>query len=73
MYKRQDGKDGTITQTGALRWLSSRDGWVGAGQTLNAQLSVGVHALSLYAYNSDGQTGIATVNVTVLGLSLIHI
>ena len=62
-----DGKDGTITQTGALRWLSSRDGWVGAGQTLNAQLSVGVHALSLYAYNSDGQTGIATVNVTVLG------
>ncbi len=62
-----DGKDGTITQTGALRWLSSRDGWVGAGQTLNAQLSVGVHALSLYVYNTDAQIGIATVNLTVLG------
>ena len=51
-----------------LSWLSSIDGDLGTGRTLNVgeQLSVGTHTITFLATDSDGGTGTASVELQVV-------
>ncbi|MCL4487373.1 MAG: hypothetical protein M1570_04500 [Chloroflexi bacterium] len=61
----QDFEDGTLAGS-HLTWVSDRDGNLGTGHLVTAALlSVGVHHITLTATDSNGQTGSATVTITV--------
>src|SRR5438094_13075 len=49
----------------ALQWTSSRDGALGAGATVSAVLTEGVHTLTAAVTDSDGATSSAAVTLTV--------
>lgn len=61
-----DPEDGALSGP-ALAWSSSRDGALGTGSPLSvATLTAGTHTLSVVATDSGGNTGTATVSLTVL-------
>lgn len=61
-------------QDAALNWTSDRDGALGAGRRVNvAQLSTGVHVITLTARDSDGQTGRDSVTVLVPSAGAGHV
>ncbi|WP_086930688.1 thrombospondin type 3 repeat-containing protein [Agarilytica rhodophyticola] len=50
----------------AITWSSSIDGSLGTGQTLSvSSLSVGAHEISASAIDTDGATGVSTINLMV--------
>jgi hypothetical protein len=59
-----DLEDGILPDT-ALRWSSSRDGDLGTGSQVLANLSPGEHVIALMATDSDGNVTTATVPVFV--------
>jgi hypothetical protein len=59
-----DPEDGPLTGP-ALSWGSSRDGALGAGESLSVDLSAGAHTLTLTATDGDGLSASANVAVTV--------
>ncbi|MDH3296794.1 MAG: leishmanolysin [Gemmatimonadota bacterium] len=61
-----DAEDGTLTGA-ALVWTSSLDGAIGTGVSFNkADLSVGVHTITLTATDSEGAAGTASIQITIL-------
>ncbi|MEP7336870.1 MAG: hypothetical protein ABI977_03935 [Acidobacteriota bacterium] len=57
-----------------LIWTSDRDGQLGVGNRIDvARLSVGVHAITLAAKDSDGMEGRASVTVLVPGPEAAHV
>ena len=60
-----DVEDGDLTA--ALAWASSLDGALGAGGTVMASLSDGVHQISASSTDGDGLTGQSTLSITVGG------
>ncbi len=58
-----DGQDGPITAT--LTWASSLDGALGVGALVTPTLSVGVHTITVSAYNSGAQFASAAITLTV--------
>jgi hypothetical protein len=61
-------------QEAALNWTSDRDGALGAGRRVNvAQLSTGVHVLTLTARDGDGLMGSDSVTVLVPSTSVVHV
>ncbi len=64
-----DAEDGTLTGM-ALAWSSSLDGPLGTGSPLlTTTLTAGTHALSCIVTDSGGNTGSATVSLTVLPMN----
>ena len=60
-----DAEDGTITPE--IAWSSNLDGNLGDGGSITVStLSVGVHTIVATASDSDGSTGSASVQVTVI-------
>jgi hypothetical protein len=60
-----DWEDGVLPPT-ALVWASDLDGDLGVGETLSpARLSPGEHLITLTATDSDGQQGVATLQLVV--------
>ncbi len=59
-----DLEDKTLGDS-ALSWTSSKDGALGTGQLLEANLSVGTHTITLTAKDSGGLTATATIQVSV--------
>lgn len=59
-----DLEDSTLGES-ALHWSSDRDGDLGSGSWVLADLSPGHHVITLTATDSDGNTATATVNVFV--------
>jgi hypothetical protein len=55
----------------ALSWVSSIDGALGAGQLLEVSLSPGVHTITLTATDSDGLSGVASIQITVVQATTI--
>jgi Metallo-peptidase family M12B Reprolysin-like len=55
----------------ALSWLSSIDGALGAGQLVEVSLSPGVHTITLTATDSDGVSGVASIQITVVQATTI--
>ncbi|MCC7353459.1 MAG: hypothetical protein IT330_06845, partial [Anaerolineae bacterium] len=60
-----DLNDGLLTGD-ALRWASSRDGFLGTGTELWAALTAGDHTLTLEATGPTGLKNTASVEITVL-------
>jgi len=61
-----DAEDGSLTAA-SLVWTSDLDGPIGTGVSFNkADLSVGVHTITLTASDSEGATGTASVQVTIV-------
>jgi hypothetical protein len=58
--------EGSLTQE-ALRWRSDRDGDLGAGKRLFADLSQGRHEIILTATDSAGRTASTSVGVDIFG------
>jgi hypothetical protein len=61
---------GTDTEDGPLMderliWTSNLDGVLGAGESLTAVLSPGVHQITLAGEDADGQTATASISVAV--------
>ena len=54
-----DAEDGTLSSQ--LEWRSDRDGLLGVGASIAAGLSVGTHAVTAAATDSDALTGEATI------------
>lgn len=64
-----DPEDGALTGA-ALAWSSSLDGPLGTGSPLSTTaLSAGAHVLTVVATDSGGNTGSATVGLTVLPMN----
>ena len=59
-----DAEDGPLTGA-SLVWTSSVDAEIGTGGSFTASLSAGSHTITLTATDSDGATGIDSVNITV--------
>jgi uncharacterized repeat protein (TIGR02543 family) len=66
-----DDPDGDLTTS--LRWTSDMDGLLGIGGAVDAVLSPGSHTVMAAATDSRGQTGSASVGVTVTGLSTLSV
>jgi len=63
-----DPEDGALTGA-ALQWASSSDGALGSGASVSrADLSVGPHTITLTATDAFGQSGSASVTLTVTSL-----
>jgi hypothetical protein len=61
-----DADDGSLTGA-SLVWTSDLDGPIGTGVSFNkADLSVGVHTITLTATDSEGATGTASVQITIV-------
>lgn len=60
----RDLEDGTLAGA-ALAWMSSIDGALGMGTTVNATLSEGVHVVTLAATDSNGNTYATAINLTI--------
>ena len=66
-----DAEDGTLSRT-SLTWLSSRDGTLGTGETLDTDsLSIGTHVITLRATDSTGLTTSVTRSVTISGDAML--
>lgn len=64
-----DPEDGSLTGM-ALAWTSSRDGALGTGSPLSvSMLTAGMHVLTVVATDSGGNTGSASVALTVLPMN----
>jgi hypothetical protein len=62
-----DGEDGPLDGA-SVRWDSNRDGTLGTGTTLStAALSVGSHAITVWAFDQLGWANSATIQLTVVG------
>ncbi len=61
-----DLETGDINDPNAIVWSSSIDGFLGKGNLIGFQLSVGEHILSATATDPEAKTGINTVSVKVL-------
>lgn len=60
-----DPEDGTLSGS-SLVWTSDLDGQIGTGSSfVRSDFSVGTHALTLTAIDSEGAEGTATVSITV--------
>ena len=59
-------KSSDIIKGDALLWNSDRDGTLGRGETLDVQLSAGVHTLSLTATSPNGEVSRVFAKVTVV-------
>lgn len=61
----QDFEDGSL-EGSAIRWTSSLNGFIGAGRIVTpCFLAPGRHLISAAATDSDGQVGLATVEVII--------
>ena len=59
-----DAQDGNLS--GALAWVSSRDGAIGGGATFaSSSLSVGTHIITASVVDAHGAPGSAAISVTV--------
>src|SRR6185503_16846322 len=58
-----DNIDGSLTSS--LPWTSSRDGLLGTGATVTANLTLGVHTITATATDTHGHIGRATIAVNV--------
>lgn len=58
-----DTEDGDISAS--LSWTSSLDGILGAGASVSAILSIGIHSITATATDSQGATGSDSIIVTV--------
>ena len=58
-----DPESGDIT--GSLKWTSSIDGDLGAGQSVSRILSVGTHTITASVTDLAGKTGAATIRIIV--------
>ena len=65
-----DPQDGALGDA-ALAWSSSIDGALGNGSSLESTPSAGVHAITLTATDSDGNTGSASVSMLVEELEFL--
>jgi hypothetical protein len=62
-----DGEDGPLDGA-SVRWDSNRDGTIGTGAALSTTaLSVGPHAITVWAFDHQGWANSATIHLTVLG------
>jgi len=61
-----DLEDGPLADS-HLSWHSDRDGALGTGQLIEANLSRGLHNITLTATDSVGLTATATIQVIVDG------
>ncbi len=57
-----DLEDGVLGES-ALQWDTNRDGTLGTGSTVLANLSLGQHTITLTATDSNGNTAIVSINV----------
>lgn len=64
-----DLEDGDLS--GTIFWSSDRDGPLGTGAAVSADLSAGTHALLATVLDSDGVIGSATVTVTVIPPTMV--
>jgi hypothetical protein len=65
-----DAEDGVLPGT-SLLWTSSRDGAIGTGTSFSrTDLSLGLHNIVLTATDSDGSTGTANAQVTIVETNL---
>jgi ligand-binding sensor domain-containing protein len=60
-----DPEDGVLSGE-ALQWYSDRDGYLGAGESLTATLTVGVHQISLEVSDQDANTNSVTTSIEML-------
>jgi hypothetical protein len=64
-----DLEDGDLS--GTISWSSDRDGPLGTGATVSAELSTGTHALLATVVDSDGVIGSTTATVTVIPARMV--
>lgn len=60
-----DTATGNMIPPRFMVWASNVDGRLGNGPSVEAQLSAGIHTVSLTATNDKGEVAVATVVVTV--------
>jgi len=61
-----DPETGDVNDPNAIVWSSNVDGFLGKGDLIGFELSVGEHILSATAADPEGKTGIDTISVKVL-------
>ncbi len=64
-----DSEDGALSGS-ALVWTSDKDGKIGTGTTFSiSTLSLGTHAITLTATDSDGMTDVKTISIQIRPLN----